>query len=365
MTKPKLHLPAIAHTRPSHTHCAFNAKVVKFPKMMSALGYDITYYGIGQDGYDIGATHNVEILSPDEQIALLGHDFSDHSRFHGDDANVSNALYLEFNKRLKEAWTYSVQAGDIVLYPFGYGHAGAHGEHKGISVENGIGYPDCFLPFRVYESNAWMHYHQGKEQRQGHHYEWVVNNYFVSEDWEYVATPDDYVLYFGRLTDLKGLAIVVEVAKRRPDIKFVICGQGDPTPYLTSPNIEYLPPVLGKARNALLGKAKAVIMPSLFTEPFGGVAVEAMMTGTPVLTTTFGAFTETIEHGKTGYRCHTLGDFLTALDRIETLDRTYISQRAHSLWSLEAIAPQYDKVFLQLSDLSTTGWYTEQSHWIA
>lgn len=332
--------------------------------MMSGIGYDITYYGIGQDGYAIGATHNIEILSSDEQLTLLGHDFSDHTKFHGDDANVSNALYLEFNKRLKEAWTYSVQAGDIVLYPFGYGHEGAHGEHKGISVESGIGYPDCFLPFRVYESNAWMHFHQGKERRQGNHYEWVVNNYFVSADWEYVPKPDDYVLYFGRLTDLKGLSIVVEVAKRRPDIKFVICGQGDPTPYLQSPNIEYLPPVIGKARRELLGKAQAVIMPSLFTEPFGGVAVEAMMTGTPVLTTTFGAFTETIEQGKSGYRCHTLGDFLTALDRAPSLDRAYISHRAHSLWSLEAIGPQYDKVFLQLADLSTIGWYSEESHWI-
>lgn len=364
MTKPKLHLPAIPHTRPEHTHCAFNGKVVKFPKMMTPLGYDITYYGIGNDGVDIGATTNVEILSPDEQVSLLGHDFSDHTRFHGDDANVSNPLYIEFNKRLKEAWSANVKQGDIVLYPFGHGHSAAHGAHQGISLESGIGYPDCFLPFRVYESFAWMHYHQGKEQRQGNHYEWQIGNYFVSEDWVYTATPEDYVLYFGRLTDLKGLHIVAEMAKHRPDTRFVLCGQGDPTPYLVAPNMEYRPPVLGKARSDLLGKARCVIMPSVFTEPFGGVAVEAMMTGTPVITTSFGAFTETVIHGVTGFRCHTLGDFLGALDMAVKLNRHSISQYAHHQYSLQAIAPQYDKVFRQLADLTHAGWYSPQRIWV-
>jgi glycosyltransferase involved in cell wall biosynthesis len=360
----KLHIFGIPHTRPEHTHCAFTQKIVKFFPMMKTFPYELHYYGIGDDGVMMGADFNYPILSTGEQLELLGHDFSDHTRFHGMDANVGNAVYVEFNRRLGDIVESSIGERDIVCYFFGHAHQAVHHRHKGISLESGIGYPTCFLPFRVYESYAWMHYHQGKEQRQGNHYEWAIPNYFVSDDWPYSTSHDGYVLYFGRLTDLKGLAIVVEMAKRRPNSRFIICGQGDPAPYLTSKNIEYLPPVLGKARNELLGRAKAVIMPSLFTEPFGGVAVEAMMTGTPVITTTFGAFTETVEHGKTGYRCHTLGDFLKAFDQVDGLDRQYISSRAHSLYSLEAVGPQYDSVFKQLSDLHNEGWYSEQSHWI-
>jgi len=47
----------------------------------------------------------------------------------------------------------------------------------------------------------------------------------------------DYVLYFGRIIDIKGLREVVEVAKRI-DKKVIICGQGDHTPYMFSKNIE-------------------------------------------------------------------------------------------------------------------------------
>jgi len=332
--------------------------------MMTPLGYEVVYYGVGLDGYTIGATAQVQVLSPDEQVALLGHDFSDITKYHGDDANIGNALYQEFNRRLCEILPTTVAQGDIVLYPFGIAHAATVGSHQGFSVESGIGYPDTFLPFRIFESYAWMHYHQGKYARQGANYEWVIPNYFVAEDWTMNTTPDEYLLYFGRLNDLKGLPTVVEIARKLPHKKILICGQGDPTPYLTEKNIHYVLPKHGKERDQLLGQAEAVLMPSAFTEPFGGVAVEAMLCGTPVISTSFGAFTETIEQGKTGFRCHTLGDWLKALALVPSLDRQYISERARSLYALEAVAPQYDKVFRQVADLATTGWYSEHSHWI-
>jgi 2-polyprenyl-3-methyl-5-hydroxy-6-metoxy-1,4-benzoquinol methylase len=105
-------------------------------------------------------------------------------------------------------------------------------------------------------------------------------------------------------------------------------------------------------------------MPTIYTEPFGGVAVEAMMCGTPVVTTDYGVFPETIEHGKTGFRCHTLGDFITGILAAETLDRKYIADRARRLYSTNAVGKMYDTVFKQIYDLKDKGWYTTHSHYI-
>jgi glycosyltransferase involved in cell wall biosynthesis len=46
----------------------------------------------------------------------------------------------------------------------------------------------------------------------------------------------------------------------------------------------------------------------LIAEPFGGAGVEAQLVGTPVLASSFGAMIETVEHGISGYHCHTLAD---------------------------------------------------------
>jgi len=129
--------------------------------------------------------------------------------------------------------------------------------------------------------------------------------------------------------------------------------------------MEFYGPITGqKERSDLMRHAKCVIMPTQFTEPFGGVNVEAQMCGTPVISVNYGAFTETVEHGKTGFRCHTLGDFVQALKEVDKLDRKYIADRARSLYSLEAVGKMYDRVFQQIHNLHQGGWYSLDSHFV-
>lgn len=355
----RLHLLGLPHTvtRDDYSHCAFTGKVQKFAPMMRPLGYDVIHYGV--EGAEAGATEYIEVMSRDVQVALLGHDQSDKQKFHGDDANVGNPLYTEYNHLLRPLLEAHVEPGDLVCHPFGFAHASAAGTHKGVNIETGIGYPDTYFPFRVFESQAWLHWHLGKHGRAGNSYEWVIPNYFVAEDWPVVSTPQDYVLYFGRLTPIKGCGVVADIARQMPETRFVLCGQGDPTPFLTSPNIEYLPPVTGKARAALLGNARAVLMPTQYVEPFGGVCVEAMLTGTPVLASPFGAFPELIRHGETGFLPRVLMEWVRGIERAGSLNRAAIGQYARSRFSLESVGPQYDLVFQQLSALAAgRDWYT-------
>jgi hypothetical protein len=71
---------------------------------------------------------------------------------------------------------------------------------------------------------------------------------------------------------------VAEISKRTSR-KVVICGQGDPEPYLKlSDNIEYKKPISGTERNELLGNAYCMVMPTQFIEPFGGLRKILYMT---------------------------------------------------------------------------------------
>jgi glycosyltransferase involved in cell wall biosynthesis len=285
--------------------------------------------------------------------------------FIGDLANTGNELYRIFNERLKIQLARNLDTHDIICLPFGYAHESAISDFTNPKVETGIGYPNSYQSFRIFESNAWYHYEIGREGKSGHDYNWVIANYFKVDDWDFNPNPEKYVAYFGRLSDIKGVHIVKEIALKRPDLEFKICGQGDPTPYLVAPNITYVPPIHGKSRSEFLGNAMAVFMPTRYVEPFGGVTVEAELCGTPVLGSSYGSFTETIEHGKTGFQCRTLGDYLAGLERIENgeISREYVRNFAVENYDMYKLAHKYDAAFKQIHDISTNdGWYSKRSN---
>jgi glycosyltransferase involved in cell wall biosynthesis len=107
----------------------------------------------------------------------------------------------------------------------------------------------------------------------------------------------------------------------------------------------------------MLAGARAVLCPSVYVEPFGGVAVEAMLSGTPVLASPFGAFSETVSHGTSGFLCHTLGDFRAAVEAVGDLDRKAVRDWALERFTLEVCAPQYGRWIDRLSTLYGKGWY--------
>jgi len=234
-----------------------------------------------------------------------------------------------------------------------------------VVVESGIGYPNSALSYRIFESNAWMHAHTGKAN--GQNYWFVVPNYFDVRQWPLSLTPKtNTVGFLGRIYDGKGCGEIVEMARRMPTVRFVLCGQGDPSPYLKTPNVFYKPPIHGEERAEYLGSLVALIAPTMFVEPFCGVAVEAQLCGTPVITKDYGAQTETVEQFRTGLRCHTLTDYCVGLTMAleEKFDRTYIRERAVRLYDMFNVAKQYEYTFKTLMDVHNgkNGWYSPDSH---
>ena len=350
-----LHLIGLFHTctNLNFSHCAFTGKVLRFPKMMQKFGYKVIEYS--NFNSESKADEHVQILNEDEFNFFFGE--RKQTDFHGERACVGSPAHTLFEERLIIELRKRVKKEDIICHPFGHAHQKLIEEFPNHQhVETGIGYP-TLMPnsFRIFESYAWMHYHQGKENRNGKNYEWVVPNYYDLDDWEPSFEPGKYLAFLGRITSLKGIDTIKALADHS-EWPIVLHGQGDPSPW-NHPNIEYRGPINGTVRSDFLRNARALLAPTVFTEPFCGMAVEAMLCGTPVISVDYGAMTETVTEGVMGYRCHTLQDWIDGINNVDNLDRRTIASIARRQWSLETCGQRYDKIFRQLNDLYRGGWY--------
>lgn len=354
----RLHLMGVPHTYtdPSFSSCAFTGKVQRMPKMVKPFGWEVIHYGV--EGAKVEC-ETVDLMTQAEHQALLGHPYhaqNGNGTFYGDDAKADSPVYRQFNYEAKQALKERLEPGDLVLFPFGFSHMAAMRGQPLLKsgqvacLESGIGYFDCALPWRVYESEAVRHAVMAKEARygvseSGPRLEWVAPNYYDIDEWP-AGQGGDHIVFLGRMTEGKGLRIVKQVAEALPHQRFVLAGQGNADVLGAMPsNVEQLPPLVGKERIAYLGNAKAILAPSRYVEPFCGVVVEAALCGTPAITSHFGAFTETVEDGVTGFRCQTLADYIAAVERVGHLDREWTRMRAQMRYGLDPVGRLYDAIF--------------------
>ena len=382
----RLHILGIPHTitRNDFSHCAFTGKVLRFAPMMRSRGFEVYHYGV--EGSESGADKDVQLLTVDEWQKLRVDSYiklkpevtkedaekklADPTQFVGDLGNWSTPLYEEFSNRLYPALLehYRSSKTDIVCIPFGRTHDRALDKIPNlVIVESGIGYPNSYRGYRIFESYAKMHSQLGSDKSWGKNYWFVCPNYFDSREWPLSLTPHvDTVGFLGRIYDGKGCNIIPEIAKRMPTVRFILCGQGDPSKYLTSPNIHYKPPIHGEERAKYLGSLQAILAPTGFVEPFCGVVVEAQLCGTPAITVEYGAQTETVEPFKTGMMCHTLQDFCLGVQMAVDgkFDRAYIRERAVRLYDMMNVARRYEYAFRSILDVHNGkgGWYSPVSH---
>ena len=189
----------------------------------------------------------------------------------------------------------------------------------------------------------------------------MIPNYLNPQDYPYQEQKQDYYLYLGRLIKRKGIHIAVETCKTL-GAKLKIAGQGcvkvegnriycsDGEVY-EGDNLEYVGFATGDKRASLYQNAIATFVATTYIEPFGAVAIESQMAGTPAITTDFGAFTETVEHGVTGFRCSTLNEFVQAARYAPAMDRKHIHKRAVARYAMDAVKWKYQTHFERLRDL--------------
>ncbi len=221
-----------------------------------------------------------------------------------------------------------------------------------LTIEPGIGYRGSFAEFRAFESTYIQYFTYGSEHPRksinGKYYDRVIPNYFDEKDFPFVRNKKDYYLFMGRLIKRKGLETAIKAVEHVGG-KLIVAGQKDSeTDHLMDNKvIEYIGYAGPEKRAKLMGEAKAVFCPSTYLEPFCGVHVEAMLCGTPVITTNFGAFTDYVIDGLNGFKCDTLQDFVDAAKKVEALSPRKIREYA-TKFTMNSVSLKYEKWFQDL-----------------
>jgi glycosyltransferase involved in cell wall biosynthesis len=228
-----------------------------------------------------------------------------------------------------------------------------------ICVEPGIGYAGGhWARWKIFESYAIYHAYCGLTAVgtcKQDWYEAVIPNYFDPDDFEFCEKKDDYFLFLGRVYSGKGTDIAIQTTEAI-GAKLVIAGQ-NPENQTFPDHVEFVGYADVAKRKQLMSGAKGAFVASQYVEPFGGVQIEMLMSGTPTITTDWGSFAENNIQGVTGYRCRTFDQFVWAaenIDRIKPKDcRTWAEN-----FTLDRVAPMYEEYFQMVLDVYTgNGWY--------
>ncbi len=337
--------------------CAYTQKVVKFAKMMTERGHEVIHFG--HEDSDLPCTEHVSVLTNDDFMRVYGtHDW--RSKFFT--YNTQDDAYQTFYKNAIREIGKRKQKNDFLLPFWGSGVRPICDAHPDmIVVEPGIGYAGGhWAKWKVFESYAIYHAFCGLKNVGQCNQDWydvVIPNYFDPEDFTYSADKEDYFLYMGRVYNGKGVNVAIQ-ATEIAGVKLIIAGQKEDG-YKLPDHVEYIGYADVETRKRLMSKAKASFLPSMYVEPFGGVQIENLLSGTPTITTDWGSFAENNIHGKTGYRCRTMGDFVDAVENIDQIKPADCRKFGEN-FTLERVAPMYEKYFEDVLDVYTgKGWYAE------
>jgi len=201
---------------------------------------------------------------------------------------------------------------------------------------------------------------------------WVGNIYHGLDPNNFRAFTDkkdgDYIAYLGRIVEPKGLHLAIDAINKYNEtalkpLTLKIAGKhysdsGKDTywqqqilPRLNK-NIEYVGFIKDiKQKNEFLGHAKALIIPSIFNEPFGMVVIESLASGTPVIGLNSGAIPEIITK-QTGILVQkadsddaTVEHLSTAIQRVDSIDRQTCRDDFEARFTLDRMCQDHAKVY--------------------
>ncbi len=193
------------------------------------------------------------------------------------------------------------------------------------------------------------------DQHPDLHYLRTIYHGINPSNFTFSNKKENYLLYFGRIHRDKGAHVAIEIAKQA-DYPLKIAGliqdhdyfENQIKPHLDDEQVIYLGNADPLLRNELLSKAKGLLHPISFDEPFGLSIVEAMMCGTPVVAFNRGSMAELIVDGRTGYLVNTISEAVEAVARLDQIESQVCRDHAVSKFGVDRMIEEYINVYAQI-----------------
>lgn len=158
----------------------------------------------------------------------------------------------------------------------------------------------------------------------------ALHNFIDKVEWKEIEKKD-YVLYFGRFSEEKGIGTLIKVCKELPDIQFIFAGTGPLEEEINGiDNIKNLEFQKGEVLEKLIREARFSIYPSEWYENCPFSVMESQMYGTPVLGADIGGIPELISVGKTG-------------ELFESGNAEDLKEKILKLWEDKELTEKYSK----------------------
>jgi glycosyltransferase involved in cell wall biosynthesis len=188
-------------------------------------------------------------------------------------------------------------------------------------------------------------------------YAGVVYNGIDLDRYPLERHKEDFLLFLGRTAPEKGMVRAIEAA-RASGLRLV-CAVKTSSETERREWSEHIAPlladdvdVLGEIdldeKVSLLRRARAVLFPIDWSEPFGLVMTEAMACGTPVVATPRGSVPEVVVDGETGFIVGVedyASEAAAAIERVAEIDPDACRTRVRERFSKEAMVQGYERAF--------------------
>ena len=166
-----------------------------------------------------------------------------------------------------------------------------------------------------------------------------------------------HLAFVSRLTPEKGAHIAIEVAIKA-GMRIVVAGtvpteerdyfESKVQPLLDHPLVEWAGELDDAGKDEVMGGAVGFLVPIQWDEPFGLVFIEALATGTPVISMARGSLPELMESSRHGYLCTSQDELVAACHRVGDLDRAECRRMVLERFSPARMAEGYENVYAGL-----------------